>query len=71
MNRQKLEPKILETRTKDDVDDDENEDISNQQTKKGNKKNKKKSKKNKGLKAFMDGDELNQFNNSAANENEK
>ncbi len=30
VNRQKHEPKILETRTKDDEDDDENEDISNQ-----------------------------------------
>ena len=58
VNRQQTEQKILESRGNDEEEEDEQTDAS-KKTKK-NKKNKK-GRKAKGLKSFMDGDELQEF----------
>lgn len=53
MNRQQNEPKILETRKGDEVDQLETSSKNTAATN-GKKKNKKSKRKNKGLQAFMD-----------------
>lgn len=56
MNRQQNEPKILETRKGDEVDQQESKSSSTVDTNGKKKKNKKSKRKNKGLSAFLDGD---------------
>ena len=71
VNRQKQEVKIVEGRNEAIEELEKGAGVEEAGgAKKKNKKKNKKSKKNKGLSAFMDEDEMDKYNNSAAAEND-